>query len=146
MTEIIIWAVLLAIFAAVEAGTAALVSVWFVGGALAALLAAVFGAQFWLQLVLFFGVSLLLLLLLRPFLKKFVTPHKTATNTDALIGRPAVVTEAIDNLQGAGAIKIEGAVWSARSENGKPVPEGTTVVIRRIAGVKAYVEPEEENT
>lgn len=144
MPYIILWAALLVLFVVVEASTASLVSIWFVGGSLAALISAVCGAALWLQIVLFFGVSAVLLLCLRPFLKKYVTPHKTPTNVDALIGRQAVVTEQIDNLQGVGAVKLDGAVWSARSEIGVPLPEGETVEIVRISGVKLYVQPAQQ--
>ena len=52
----ILWLILLVAFAIVEGVTVSLVSVWFIGGAAAALIAALCGAEVWLQVVLFFGV------------------------------------------------------------------------------------------
>ena len=59
----ILWLILLVAFAIVEGVTVSLVSVWFIGGAAAALIAALCGAEVWLQVVLFFGVSIVLTIL-----------------------------------------------------------------------------------
>ena len=111
----IFWIILAIAFVIIEFGTVALISVWFVGGSLAAMAAALVGGPLWLQVLLFALVSLILLLLLRPFLHRFIDPHKTRTNVDAVIGQQALVTEDIDNLNGTGAIKLGGTVWTARS-------------------------------
>lgn len=137
----IFWLVLAAAFLVIEFGTVTLVSVWFVGGSLAAMAAALLGAELWLQVLIFALVSVTLLLLLRPFFRKFVNPHKVKTNIDALIGKQAVVTEPINNLAGAGEIRLDGVVWSARSADNKIIPAGTVVTIRAIEGVKAMVLP-----
>ncbi len=55
--DVTFWILAVVILALVEFGTLALVSVWFVAGGLAALIAALFGAPFWLQMVLFVTVS-----------------------------------------------------------------------------------------
>ena len=49
-SSIAIWAALVVAFLVVEAGTVALVSIWFAVGALAALVAALLGAAMWLQI------------------------------------------------------------------------------------------------
>ena len=64
-----IWLAALVLFAIVEASTATLVSVWFIGGALTAMIAALLNGPLWLQIVLFFGVSAAMLLLVRPLAK-----------------------------------------------------------------------------
>ena len=107
----ILWLILLVAFAIVEGVTVSLVSVWFIGGAAAALIAALCGAEVWLQVVLFFGVSIVLLLCLRPLSKRLLKQKKVATNADSNIGKEAIVTEEIDNLQGKGAVKIAGVEW-----------------------------------
>ena len=139
-----IWLSALIIFAILEVSTSALVSVWFMGGSLAALIATLLGAPLWLQLVLFFTVSAVLLLLLRPLAKKYLSPRKTATNASSNIGKTAVVTETIDNLKGTGAVKIAGVRWSARSTDDSVLEVGSKVVIREIQGVKVCVEDAEK--
>ena len=47
----IVWVVIMVVFLVVEAATAGLTCIWFAIGALAALIAALFGAPIWLQLV-----------------------------------------------------------------------------------------------
>ncbi|MBQ3217207.1 MAG: NfeD family protein [Oscillospiraceae bacterium] len=138
-----VWLAALVIFAIVEASTVTLVSIWFVGGSLAALIAALCGGELWLQVVLFLAVSILLLLSLRPLLRKFYSPKKIQTNAPANIGKLAIVTEDIDNLRSTGAVKLSGVVWTARSNSGAVIPIGTVVRITGLEGVKLFVEPAE---
>ena len=140
-----VWLGVLVIFAIVEASTVTLVSIWFVGGSLAALIAALLGAEIWLQVALFLAVSTILLISFRPLLKKFHQPKKVQTNAPANIGKLAIVTEAIDNLQGLGAVKLSGLTWTARSESGKAIEAGSVVLVKRIEGVKLFVEPAAAN-
>ena len=141
----ILWLILLVAFAIVEGVTVSLVSVWFIGGAAAALIAALCGAELWVQVVLFFTVSILLLLCLRPLSKRLIKQKKVATNADSNIGKEAVVTEHIDNLQGSGAVRISGVEWSARSADGSEIEKGAVVRVLRIEGVKVCVERADTN-
>ena len=75
----------------------------------------------------------------RPLYKRFIKTKLVPTNSDRLIGDTAVVTETIDNLEAKGAVKVQGQVWSARSENGEVIPENTPVTVVRIEGVKLIV-------
>ncbi len=137
----ILWIILAVGFLAIEFGTVALISLWFVVGSLAALVAALLGAALWLQVLIFALVSLLMLLALRPFLRKYVEPHKVPTNVDALMGKEAVVTEVIDNLAGTGTVRLEGKTWTARSANETRIPAGMVVEVRSVEGVKLMVTP-----
>ena len=137
----ILWIILAAAFLCTELATVALVSLWFVVGSLAALVACLLGAELWLQVLIFGLVSMGMLLLLRPFLRRFVDPHKVRTNVDAVIGKEGVVTEAIDNLLAVGTVKLDGLPWTARSEDGRDIPEGTVVSVRSVEGVKLIVAP-----
>ena len=56
-----------------------------------------------------------------------------------VIGAEAVVTEAIDNAQAKGLVKVKGAIWSARSADDRPIPAGATVTVKAIEGVKLIV-------
>ena len=135
-----IWLAALVLFAIVEASTAALDSVWFIGGALAAMIAALLNGPLWLQIVLFFGASAAMLLLLRPLAKKYLVPRTEKTNAQSIIGKTAVVTQKVDNLHGEGAVKIGSVEWTARSTDGEPIADGAVVRVVKIEGVKACVE------
>ncbi len=135
-----IWLGLTVLFAVAEAATAALVSLWFIGGSLAALVAALCGAPLWLQIILFFAVSGLLLLLLRPLVRRTVDTRKTVTNAESNVGKVVLVTERIDNLRETGAVKISGVEWSARSADGSVIEAGTAVRVTKLESAKVLVE------
>ena len=141
--EIGIWFGLLILFGILEAVTVSVVSIWFMAGSLAAILAALCGASLPVQIVLLLAVSVALLACLRPLVRKYVSPKITATNADRVIGKTAVVTESIDNIAAQGAVKVGGVVWTARSSGGKPIAAGAQVQVDRIEGVKLYVTPAE---
>ena len=133
------WLVLMVAFLAAEAATVTLVSLWFAAGALVALVAALLGGPLWLQVTLFLAVSAVLLALLRPLVKRYISPEITATIVDSAIGSTGLVTTAIDNASAAGQVKIGGMDWTARSTSGEPIEVGTLVKVDKIEGVKAFV-------
>ena len=62
------------------------------------------------------------------------------TNADRVFGKECVVRERIDNIQGTGAVAIDGKVWTARMEDDElTAAEGEIVIARRIEGVKLIV-------
>ena len=137
---IVFWTVMLLAFIAVEAITVSLVSAWFAAGALAAVICALLGGEIWLQSVLFFLVSGMMLLL-RPIAKKHFTPKLTKTNVDAVIGAPGKVIARIDNDSATGKVRLGGMEWSARSTSGEILDEGTMIRVDKVEGVKVYVSP-----
>ena len=139
----IVWLVLLVAFLAAEAATVSMVSLWFAVSALVALLVALLGGPGWLQGTLFLVISAVLLALLRPLVKRYVTPRITATNVDSVIGSTGLVTTAIDNVSAVGQVKLGAMEWTARSTSGQPIPVGTRVRVDKIEGVKVYVSPAE---
>ena len=101
-----LWLGAAVVFGLIEAATAALVSVWFVGGAVAALLVSLLGGALWLQILLFLAVSAVILALTRPLVKK-MAGHVQPTNLDQTIGASARVTEDIDDAAGTGAVYVK---------------------------------------
>ena len=136
-----LWIILAIVFLAVEFGTVALISLWFVGGSVAALAVCLLGGPQWLQVLVFGLISLALLLLVRPFLKKYIDPKKVRTNVDAMRGRQAVLLETVDNLAATGSLELSGVVWTARSADGSVIPAGTVVTVQGVEGVKLLVLP-----
>ena len=136
-----VWIGLIVIFLVIEGLTAGLVTIWFAVGALAALIAAMFHAPLWLQLVWFFVISIAAFAVTRPLVKKYVNGRTQPTNADMLIGQECLVTEDIDNLAGRGAVAIGGKVWTARAQTDAPIPAGTAAIVLRIEGVKLIVTP-----
>jgi membrane protein implicated in regulation of membrane protease activity len=107
--------------------------------AVAAAVAAVVGAAFWIQAVVFVGGSFASLALLRPIAKAHLSmPHAIRTGTAALEGARAVVLQRVDE-QG-GLVRIGGEDWSARAYVPDEVFEpGSQVEVARIEGATALV-------
>ena len=136
----VFWLAALIALCAGEAATAGLVCIWFAAGALGAFLAALFGGPFWLQLIVFAAVSALALALIRPAAARHIRPRRSPTNDDRVVDQTALVTQPVDNEAGTGQVSVLGQVWSARSEGGAVIPAGAQVKVRRIEGVKVFVE------
>lgn len=137
----IVWIVAIIAFGVFEGVTAQLVSVWFVLGSVAGLIASLLGADLPLQIAIFAAVSLIALVLTRPLVNKYVKSKAEKTNADRCIGQNAVVLEEIDNLQSKGQVKTDGKVWTARSASGEIIPKDTIVTVEKIEGVKVIVSP-----
>ena len=142
---LIIWLVLMVVFLIAEAQSVTMVSLWFAAGALGALIAELCGAELWLQIVIFFAVSVALLASLRPIARKYFTPRIVKTNVDSVIGQTCLVTADIDNITAQGKVKLGAMEWSARSTSGEAIKAGTLVKVDKIEGVKAFVTPVKED-
>ena len=138
-----IWLAAIVVFAVAEASTSALVSLWFIGGSVAALIAALCHAPLWLQFVLFVAVSALLLFALRPLVRSRLSRRITPTNAERNVGQIAIVTEAIDNVRSLGAVRLSGVEWSARSADGSEIPCNVPVRVVRVESAKLIVERSE---
>lgn len=138
-----VWIALAVVFGVVEAATAQIVTIWFAIGAVGAVIANVSGANLTVQLIVFVAVSILTLIIARPYLKKFTKTEMQRTNADMCIGETAVVIEEINNTQGTGQVKVRGSVWTARSRDNTVIPAGENVHVEKIEGVKLIVSEKE---
>jgi membrane protein implicated in regulation of membrane protease activity len=115
----------------------------FAAGALVAMVAALAGAGTAVELALFAVVTVLCFALVRPVARRHLhAPPQIRTNTAALIGRNAVVLEAIANDEATGTVRLEGEVWTARSyDEDELIAAGTRVHVIEIRGATALVSP-----
>ena len=141
MNAIYTWLLLTAALLVIEALTAGLTTIWFAGGAVVALILTFLGAPVWLQTGSFAAVSLILLLVTRPLVRKYMRKGSGATSLDRMIGQEVLVGFIkIDNLRGTGEVQIDGQYWMARSEDSSQVIEkGDVATVRSIQGVKLIV-------
>ena len=65
---------------------------------------------------------------------------KTATGREELIGSSGTVTTEL-KAGAEGMVRVHGELWRAQSS--EPVPEGKTVRVTKVEGLKLYVEPAE---
>lgn len=143
--EVILWIALIVIFALVEIITVGLTSIWFAGGALAALLCCALGLGIVWQIIVFVLVSVVLLIFTRPWALKYLKPRLVKTNYESAIEKNVCVTERIDNIKGTGAAVLNGQEWTARAyEEGKTFEAGEIVTVKEIRGVTMYVTASEK--
>lgn len=135
----IIWLALAVIMAIVEATTVQLVSIWFAIGGAAACVTSLITDNVVIQAAVFVAVSAIALAVTRPLVKKMKQRGAEPTNADRYIGKTAVVVTAIDNQNAEGMVKVDNQKWTARSESGEIIPEGATVTVTAIEGVKLIV-------
>lgn len=143
MSPIMFWLILLIVFIGIELATLGLTTIWFAGGTLVAILAAVLNLPLAVQVVLFLVVSLVLLFFTRPVAVKYFNKDRVKTNVESLVGRQAIVVSEIDNLQGIGQVTVGGMEWSARSaDDHVKISAGAVANVVAINGVKLIVREE----
>ena len=112
--------------------------IWFGVGALIAMGVSFLIDNIIIQFATFLIASTILVLCTRKLAKK-IEPQNVATNVYTIIGKKATVSATIDNVKSQGQIKVDGDIWSAKNEVDEIIPEGSTVEILRIEGVKTVV-------
>lgn len=134
-----IWLGLAVLMALIEVLSVGLVTLWFVVGALVAFVANLLGASIFVQVILFLVVSVICLVALRPFFVKYRRRGKL--EEPSVVGRHAVVVEAIDNDKLTGRVETSDRMtWAARSQDGTPIAPGEVVSIIGQKSVKLIVE------
>ena len=134
-----IWLIIAGLFFVGEMLTVGFLIFWLGIGALIAMIVSLFTSNIIIQTTVFVISSAVLILVTKPFVKKFVDVKPTNTNAFSIIGKNALVIKEINSIHSTGQIKINGEIWSAESENDETIPEGSEVEILNIKGVKAIV-------
>ena len=126
----------------VEVCTTDLISIWC---AIAAGITTIIVAIFpkipipW-QILIFVVLCAILLVLTKKYVNRFLARTKDqATNLELYYEKTAVVVEEIDNVKETGAVKINGLIWTARSEDNDVIEKDAVVIFKKISGNKAIV-------
>ena len=133
----IYWLIIILILSFIEIITVNLVTIWFVASAGVALLLSLFVDSFYIQFLVFGIVGLIIMVLTRPILRKFLSKDKEKTNLDRVIGMSGICTEEISSKNDIGEVKVDGKRWSAISSS--KIKKGDVVIITEINGVKLKV-------
>ena len=137
---ILFWLIAMIVFIVGEMITVGLTCIWFVAGALVALIIAAFGGGLLFQIVAFLLVSGILLWMTRSWAKQFINSRVQKTNVERVVGERACVTERVSNLEQTGRAVVLGQDWSIRAEDDKEIIEpGTLIEVVRVSGVKLIV-------
>ena len=134
-----LWVLLAVILAVGEVMSLSLFLAPFAVGALFGAAADLAGASDAVAVIVFLVSSGLLFGFVRPIARRHMrTPAQLRTGTAALVGKTALVTERVD--ANAGAVKLEGEVWTARPYVPDEVIEsGNRVHVVEIQGATALV-------
>ena len=134
-----IWLIIAILFFILEMMGPGFLLFWFGVGALITTIVSIFVDNVIIQIGVFAISSTLLLFCTKPFVKKVTKNETVLTNVYSIIGKNGIVTKEINTLKGSGQIKINEELWSAKSSTNDIIPEGTTVTVLQIDGVKALV-------
>ena len=138
----IVWLGIMLVLLAIEFLTVDMVSIWFAASALLMVVVTAIFSQipFIWQLCGFLVVSVVLVLSTRKIVKRLMKSKKDKeTNLELVINHTGRVVEEINNDREAGAVKINGIVWTARSAQGEIVAEDELVTVLQIKGNKLIV-------
>ena len=136
----VLWLILAAILMIGEVFSAGFFLFWFSIGAAAAGLAALFGANEIVQLIVFIVVSGVLFATGRKFAKRVTKKQPPGIGADRFVGGTGIVLEEINPITNTGKIRLNQEPWRAESENGEIVSAGATVKVLRIDGTRAIVQ------
>ncbi|WP_418751550.1 NfeD family protein [Frisingicoccus sp.] len=139
----IFWLGAFGVLLLIEILTLGLTTIWFAVGALAAFLLTLVHASLAIQMIVFFIVSLVMLIFTRPIMTKYLNKKTTKTNAESLVGRRARVLIPVNNLKSEGQVMVNGMEWTARSTKDEVTFQKDEMVhIVGISGVKLIVEKE----
>lgn len=137
-----IWLIISGLFFIGEIATVGFLVFWFAIGSLVAMVVSIFAPDaIVLQTSIFIIASSLLILFTKPLVDKYITKKTVPTNVNSLIGKKAIVLTAVNSIEATGQVKVNGEIWSAKSNSEETIEIGTEVEILEIDGVKLLVEP-----
>ena len=138
----VIWLIIAVACGLTEAGTIALVSVWFVIGAVVSFfMALIFPESILHQIFVFILFSILSLVFIRPVAKKYVDKYTKGGNINSKVNKTGVVIQEIKKGE-KGRVKIGDVEWLAISN--EDISRGTKVRITNVDGNTLFVEKVEE--
>ena len=140
MSPWLIWLIVAFAFAILEMITTGFMVIWLSVAAIVALLfSIIFPEAIAIQIGIWGIVSLILLLFTKKFADK-VTTNSVPTNVYSIIGKKANVIVEINGEKSTGQVKVDGDIWSAKTEEFNAIVSvGTVVEIIRVDGVKVVV-------
>ena len=133
-----LWLGLTVIFVVAELATTALVSIWFVVGSVAALLASFVTDSFTIQALVFAVVSAVALVATKPLVARLRTRKAAPTGADRNVGRTATVLEAVTPAQ-PGRVRLDGVDWNATGS--QPLAPGQLCTVLQVRGTMLVVAP-----
>lgn len=135
----VIWLILCGAFLIAEIFTVSFLMFWPGIGAFFAFIASILGFSVPIQIGVFAISTILMLVFMKPLVKKLFKTKHVPMNNNAMIGKQAIVIKEIDNINSKGQVKVNGELWSAISDNNQLIEADSIVEVISIDGVKLRV-------
>jgi membrane protein implicated in regulation of membrane protease activity len=134
---IILWIIVAGVALGIDIITSSFLFIWFTIGGIVSLILAVLGFSFSTQFISFVGLSIALMAIGYPYVKKTIkkTVPITPTMEESYIGREFISDK--DIVEKA-TIKYEGIYWTVKNE-GENINKGDKVKIIGIEGNKLVI-------
>lgn len=134
------WLVLSLVLLIVEIITVSFLAFFPAIGAFLAYIATLFNVELTGQIVIFAVSTSLLIIFMKPLMRKFINTKDVRTNANSVVSKTGVVTETIDTLNNKGTVKVDGELWSAISEKDDEIIQvGEKIIVTKLKGVKVIV-------
>jgi membrane protein implicated in regulation of membrane protease activity len=137
-----IWLGIFVLCFIIELCTFDLVTVWFCIGALVSLILSTFLplSLYWVEIIVFFVVSLICLALVRPLAQKALQRKVSHSNIDEIVGKVGKVTKDILSPDDPGEVKIDGLIWTGLVPQGaQGLAKDTLIEVVAVNGNKLVV-------
>ena len=140
MSELVLWILVGLIALIIDMVTSAFLFIWFTVGAIAAIIAGMFGCAFVVQFIVFTIVSIILIIVCYPVVKKKIkqSVKPTPLREKTYIGREIVVDEEMEKNNG---VKVDGVYWNIK-DGGYVLKKGDKIKIVGMEGNKLIVKKE----
>ena len=139
----LIWLGVFVIALIIEALESEIVSIWFSIAAIIALIISFF-TTWWIQLIIFIVTSTVMVILLRPILKKLTFSKPLKSNIDEIISKRGIVTKKATKLEN-GRCKINDVTWTIVPIDDQDIEEGEIIEVVSVSGNKLYVKKANDN-
>ena len=125
----LVWLIAAGFFFVAEIITVGFFIFWLGIGSLLAMLVSFITNSVVIQVATFAISSSILLFFTKPLAKKLASSDNAVTNSFSLI-----------NKTGTGQVKVNGEIWSAKTEGNKIIQKDSQIKVLKIDGVKLVVE------
>lgn len=141
-----VWLIAAGVFFIVEMATTGFLIFWLAVGSLLAMITSFITDSIIIQTIVFVVSSCILIPLTKPLADKFIAKKTVPTNSYSLINKRGIVIVDINPIEGVGQVKVNGEIWSAKTEDGSTITKNTEIEVIKIDGVKLIVSPAEVNS
>lgn len=128
------WLFVMILCIIIEAVTFSLTTVWAAITSLLMIFLCKTGLPFRGQLLIFFLISIILMVFTRPFAVKKLKLGKVTTNVNSLDGQEVLVVKEITRFEKGEVKASNGVLWTAMSDGEQTIPKDTVCLVCRVEG------------